>query len=257
DDCGAAGGEILAGDFHDLDVVRTDSPVWWSGGIVQGIDRALERGDRHFLLFNQDVTVAPDYFRRLGDTVRRHPGALIGSTVLYSGEPRRVWSAGGKVEWFGRGVRVCHYGRSVDELPEEPFEVDWLPGMGTVVSSEVLRVAGTLDAKRFPMAWADADYSMRVRELGIQVIVDPRARLYHEVGSYDPRVAGAPLFRTYLRWLRDAHHNISLSAQAEIWRRHGPRGFWGLSFAIRVAVLLANYVRIRALYPQAGPTGLF
>jgi GT2 family glycosyltransferase len=250
DDCGTAGGDVLVRDFEDLDVVRTETPVWWSGGIVQGIDRALARGDRSFLLFNQDVTVAPDYFERLERTARAHPAALVGSTVLYSRDPGCVWSAGGRVEWFGRGVRVCYHGSSVDRLPAEPFDVDWLPGMGTLVSEEILRAAGTLDAKRFPMAWGDADFSMRVRERGIRVIVDPAARLMHDVGDYDPRVAGAPPVRTYLRWLRDPRHNISLSAQAEIWRRHGPKGLWPLSFAMRVAVLLANFVRIRARYPR-------
>ncbi len=250
DDCGMAGGEILVGEFDDLDVVRTETPVWWAGGIIRGIGRAQARGDHAFLLFNQDVTVAPDYFQRLRDTVGRFPGALVGSTVLYSGEPRRVWSAGGKVEWFGRGFRVCHHGSSVDDLPKEPFEVDWLPGMGTFIPEEVLRLVGMLDAERFPMAWADADFSMRVRKRGVRVIVDPAARLFHEVGSYDPRIAGAPPVRTYLGWLRDARHNISLSAQAEIWRRHGPRGLWPVSFAMRVMVLIANYVRIRLLYPR-------
>lgn len=251
DDTGSAGGALLVEEFSDLDVVRTESAVWWAGGIVAGIERARERGDRDFLLFNQDVTVARDYRERLAETVGRYPGALVGSTVLYAGDPGRVWSAGGAVEWFGRGVRVCHYGARVDELPAEPFDVDWLPGMGTYVPGSVLDRVGTLDAERFPMAWADADFSLRVRGRGIRVVVDPSARLFHEVGTYDARVAGAPPFREYLRWLRDPRHNISVSAQAEIWRRHGPGALWPVSLGIRVLVLLANYARIRFLYPRA------
>ena len=250
DDCGTAGGEVLAREFEGLEVVRTGSAVWWAGGIAEGIRRARARGDRAFLLFNQDVTVAPDYLRRLQETVARFEGAIVGSTVLYAGEPDRVWSAGGEVEWFGRGVRVLHYGSGVGELPREPFDVDWLPGMGTFVPAEVLDLAGGLDWERFPMAWADADFSMRVKGMGVRLIVDPAARLFHEVGSYDARVAGAPAFRTYVRWLLDPRHNISLSAQAEIWRRHGPR-LWRLSFGIRALVLLANYFRIRLLFPKA------
>ena len=33
---------------------------------------------------------------------------------------------------------------------------------------------------------------------------------------------------------------------------HGPRGLWPLSYALRVAVLLLNYVRIRLLFPGEG-----
>ncbi len=250
DDCGTAGGDLLAAETGDLDVITTSRPVWWAGAAVLGLAKAVERGDRHFLLFNQDVTAAPDYLRRLEETERVNPGTLIGSTVLYSNDPSRVWSAGGAAEWFGRGIRACHHGSPVKDLPAEPFEADWLPGMGTLVSLDVLRLAGTLDAERFPMAWADTDFSMRARERGVRVIVDPAARLFHEVGTYDPRVAGAPRMRTYLRWLRDPRHNVSLSAQTEIWRRHGPRGLWPVSLAMRVVVLLANYVRMRLLYPR-------
>ena len=250
DDTGSAGGEALAREFPDLEVVRTESAVWWAGGIVAGIEHARARGDRDFLLFNQDVTIADDYRERLAETVRRFPGTLVGSTVLYAGEPGRVWSAGGDVEWIGRGVRIRYHGADATELPREPFDVDWLPGMGTYVPGPVLDRVGTLDADRFPMAWADTDFSLRVRDQGIRVVVDPAARLFHDVGNYDARVAGAPSLRTYVGWLRDPRHNISLSAQAEIWRRHGPGATWPLSFGIRVLVLLANYARIRLLYPR-------
>jgi GT2 family glycosyltransferase len=256
DDCGTAGGDVLAAEHGDLDVITTTTPVWWTGAIVLGLARAMERGDRLFLLFNQDVTVAPDYLERLEETERRHRGALIGSTVLYATEPRRVWSAGGTVEWFGRGIRVCHHGADVDSLPPEPFSVDWLPGMGTLVPAEVVRRIGTLDADRFPMAWADTDFTLRARRYGIPIVVEPKARLHHDVGAYDARVAGAPSFRTYFGWLRDGRHNISLSAQAEIWRRHGPRGLWPLSLGLRTLVLLANYLRIRKLHPASGGRGV-
>jgi GT2 family glycosyltransferase len=255
DDCGTAGGDVLAREYGDLDVVTTAAPVWWTGAIVLGLARAMERGDRSFLLFNQDVTAAPDYLEKLEQTERRYPGAMIGSTVLYATEPGRVWSAGGTVEWLGRGIRICHHGADVDALPGEPYPVDWLPGMGTLVSAEAIHRIGTLDAERFPMAWADADFTLRARRQGIPIIVDPRARLRHDVGSYDARVAGPPSLRTYVGWLRDERHNLSLPAQTEIWRRHGPRGLWPLSLGLRALVLLANYPRIRWLHPAPGARG--
>ena len=252
DDCGTAGGPELAAEFPGLDVLTTDRPVWWTGGIVLGLERALARGDGAFLFFNQDVSVTPGYFERLRETSRRFPKTLLGSTVLYAGEPGRVWSAGGKVEWFGRGIRVCHFGAAVEELPEEPFEVDWLFGMGTLVTKELLERIGPPDASRFPMAWSDTDFSLRARGLGVPLAVDPKARLLHEVGSYDARVAGPPSARRYVLDMRDPHHNLSISSHAEIWRRHGPRGVWPLSLALRVLVLLANYIRIRILHPGEG-----
>jgi GT2 family glycosyltransferase len=252
DDTGEAGGDEIAREFPSVDVVRTMSPVWWTGAIVLGIQAARGGSDDAVLFFNQDVTCAVDYFEKLADAVGKNPGALVGSAVMYAREPARVWSAGGAVEWWGRGIRVLHHGAPAASLPKEPFPADWLFGMGTYVPVEVFDRVGLPDAERFPMAWSDLDFSLRARRAGIPVVVAPAARLYHEVGDYDARVVGAPSARQYAGWLRDPMHNLSLSAHAEIWRRHGPRLFWPLSLALRTIFLLLNFMRIRLKFPREG-----
>jgi GT2 family glycosyltransferase len=251
DDEGAADGDALGGEFPGLDVIRTATPVWWTGALVLGIERARALGEEAVLFFNQDVTCAPDYFERLLATAGRFPSALVGSAILYAQEPGRVWSAGGSVEWWGRGIRVLRHGAPVSSLPTEPFPADWLFGMGTFVPCAVFDRIGLPDAAQFPMAWADLDFSLRAKRAGIPVLVEPAARLLHEVGDYDARVAGAPSPRTYLGWMADPKHNLSLSAHAEIWRRHGPKILWPLSLAIRTAFLLINFLRIRLLFPSS------
>jgi hypothetical protein len=49
--------------------------------------------------------------------------------------------------------------------------------------------------------------------------------------------------------MTDSKSNLSLSAHATLWRRHGPGFLWPLSLALRVVVLLLNFVRIRLLFP--------
>ena len=123
--------------------------------------------------------------------------------------------------------------------------------MGTYVPASVFERIGLPDADRFPMAWGDADFTLRARGAGIPILLDPGLRLAHEVGRYDARVAPAPTFAEYVSWLKSPIHNISLSAQREVWRRHGPKWLWRLSFALRFAFLLVNFVRIRFLFSGA------
>ena len=252
DDERSAEGELLALEFPGVEVIATDRPLWWTGCIVVGAQRALERGAEAVLFFNQDVSCAPGYFDRLAEAAAARPGALLGSAVLYAHDPARVWSAGGAVEWWGRGLRGHYHRALVDQLPEEPFEADWLFGMGTLVPRDVFSRIGFPDAERFPQAWGDVDFSMRAKEAGIPVLVAPRARLFHEVGAYDPYAAGPPSARLYVSWMRDGKHNLSLASHAALWRRHGPRLLWPLSLALRVIVLLVNYLRIRVLVPAEG-----
>jgi GT2 family glycosyltransferase len=119
------------------------------------------------------------------------------------------------------------------------------------VPVEIFDHIGLPDAERFPMAWSDLDFSLRARRAGIPVVVAPAARLFHEVGEYDARVAGAPSAAQYTGWMADDRHNLSLSAHAEIWKRHGPKLLWPLSLGIRTAVLLVNFLRIKLLFPSS------
>ncbi|HSB36045.1 MAG TPA: glycosyltransferase family 2 protein, partial [Thermoanaerobaculia bacterium] len=217
DDEGSADGGALAHEFPGVELIATDRPHWWTGCIVLGATRALEQGHEAILFFNQDVVCAPDYFSRLAEAAAARPGALVGSAVLYAHDPDRVWSAGGAVEWWGRGLRGRYHRAPVGSLPDEPFEADWLYGMGTLVPRTVFERIGLPDATRFPQAFGDVDFSMRAKEAGIPVLVAPRARLFHEVGAYDPHAAGPPSARLYVSWLRDGRHNLSLASHAALW----------------------------------------
>lgn len=249
DDDGQGGSDSLATEFPGVELLRTERPVYWTGAIALGMRRAFEGGDAAVLLFNQDVTLEPGYFEALDEAARRFPGEILGSVVVYAQSPGVVWAAGGAVEWFGRGVRMIGLGEPTASLPKEPWRVDWLTGMGTYVPRAVFETLGVPDGSAFPMAWGDLDYTLRARDAGIPIRVDPRLVLRHEVGSYDPRVAGSPSLRLYVSWLRNPKHNVSLASHAAIWRRHGPRALWPLSLAIRVAVLAANWVRMRLSFP--------
>ena len=46
DDEGSAGGEALKAEFPEIEVIRTDRPVWWTGGIVLGVERRFPAATR-------------------------------------------------------------------------------------------------------------------------------------------------------------------------------------------------------------------
>lgn len=253
DDEGSAGPEFLrrcASLYPGLEAIVTERPAFWTGGIALAARRALERGAAGVLFCNQDVTVEPGYFESLLATAALRPGSLVGSAIVYRQDPSRVWSAGGSVEWWLRGNRVLYHGAPLSALPSRPYEAGWLFGMGTLVPAEVFARVGFPDGDAFPMAWGDFEFSVRARAAGVPLVVDPRARLVHEVGDSDARVGGSPSLRLYLSWMGDSHHNLSLAARREVWRRHGPRGTWPAALACHVAFLWANGVRMRLLFPQ-------
>jgi GT2 family glycosyltransferase len=251
DDEGQGEGAALAKEFPGLEVLTTDRALYWTGSIALAARHAFDSGAESVLFFNQDVAVlGPDYFERLAGP--RPPGPPRSSAALSCTPTKPIsWSAGGRMEFWG-GAVVAFHGRKVAALPEAPYAVDWLFGMGTLVPRAVFQRIGLPDGERFPMAWGDTDYSLRAKAAGVPVLLDPGLRLVHEVGGYDARAGGPPSAGLYVSWLRDPRHNLSLDAHREIWRRHGPRGLWPLALGVRVLHLLANYVRIRLLFPGEG-----
>ena len=111
DDEGRGHGEAMAVAFPILRIIRTERTVYWTGAIRVGVERALREGATGVVFFNQDVTVEDGFLGRLAETIRRNPGAVVGCAVVYGQDRERVWSAGARMAWFGRGFRILFYGR--------------------------------------------------------------------------------------------------------------------------------------------------
>lgn len=64
----------------------------------------------------------------------------------------------------------------------EIFETDWVSGGAMLVKRELFSELGGFDEKFF-MYYEDVDFCLRARKRNIKVVVDPRARVFHESGK--------------------------------------------------------------------------
>jgi GT2 family glycosyltransferase len=134
----------------------------------------------HFLLLNNDATVAPDYFARLLEALQVAPDAgIMGCTIFHSPETERVWFAGG-YEDRRRGVALHRY-----DIPSgsAPVPTEWVTGCAMLISRTLYDTIGGLAECYYPIYCEDSDYSLHARRIGATVMVAPRAFVFHKLGA--------------------------------------------------------------------------
>jgi GT2 family glycosyltransferase len=153
----------------------------FSGGNNVGLALLARVPDiTHFLLLNNDATVASDYFGRMNDALRAYPdSALVGCTIFYHPDRNKVWFAGG-YEVPYRALMLHRY-----ELPasREPHPTPFVTGCAMLISRALYEAEGGLAECYNPIYWEDTDYSFRARSRGWRVMLVPSAHVYHKVGA--------------------------------------------------------------------------
>ena len=179
--------------FPSSRILTGDGNAYWARGMAVAEAAVLEkeatRDDVYILWLNDDVNLDDDSFERISATLAANPGQIIvgamrdpvTGSITYSGLRRR-------------GLHPLSY-RPVAPSERSEF-VETLNGNFVLVPIEVAKALKGIDGQ-FSHAWADVDYGLRARALGVNVIMAP--------GTYGTCSTNPPL------------RQISLIAD---WRRH-------------------------------------
>jgi len=178
-----------------LSIIAAGSNRGFAGANNLGVAQlAADPALTHFLLLNNDATVAPGFFAHIARALAAAPdAAILGPTIYVTGRPGEVWYAGG--HFVPLRARVVHD----QTVPPEPGPVptDFVTGCAMVLSRRAWNTLGPLPECYF-MYHEDAEYSWRARAAGLPVLYAPQAVAYHAVGStIRRRIAGPQV----TRWL--------------------------------------------------------
>ncbi len=164
-----------------VEVIRNSTNRRFAGGNNVGIRRALEAGADFVLLLNNDTVVDKDLLSELVAAAQRDPGiGVVGPKIYYSSDPRRIWYAGGKIQWWAGWI--SHVGiRQIDSGQyRHTAETDYVTGCCMLVRRDVIERIGLLDERYF-MYGEDVDWCLRARHAGYRIVIEPRAMLWHKL----------------------------------------------------------------------------
>lgn len=177
--------EWLTDNYPEHALLHGDGSLWWSGGINLGARYAIsEIHADYLLLWNNDILPASDYFRQVDRLIPSlSEDVIVGSKILLLGEQDLIWSYGGMFNpRTGKKYMLGSYSPDSDEFAV-PQEVDWLPGMGTMVPAGIVEDIGLWDDVYFPQYHGDSDYTLRAKTKGYKNIVFPQLRLWNDKSS--------------------------------------------------------------------------
>jgi GT2 family glycosyltransferase len=164
-----------------VEILVAPSNLGFAGGNNLGLMRLeQDTGVTHFLLLNNDATVADDFFDEIDRAFAAapNPGLLTG-TIYRSAERDKVWYAG------GREIRSRALIEHLEVVPPDahPIPTEFVSGCVMLISRATLSAIGLLADCYFPGYMEDAEYSLRAREAGFPVLYAPRARAFHKIGA--------------------------------------------------------------------------
>jgi GT2 family glycosyltransferase len=155
----------------------------FAGGNNAGLARALEAGADAVMLLNNDTEADPGLLERLVLALEQDPKAGAAGPLIYFGAPTRsIWYAGGRCS-PALGLSQHRGLRDDDEGQYRAVErTGYITGCCLLAWREVWEKVGPLDERYYIYA-EDADWCLRARALGYDLLFVPTARLWHKVSA--------------------------------------------------------------------------
>ncbi len=159
--------------FPKASFIRNSSNIGFSRGNNIGIRYALEKFADYVFILNNDTLVETATLSNLAGATQQNSKAGMVSPLILAADNRHLWFAGGLIDWHK--MRTRH---SYKLVSDQPYATEYLSGCAMFVKKEVFKKIGLFD-ERFFLYYEDADFSVRARQAGFDLLVVPSAKMNH------------------------------------------------------------------------------
>ena len=172
--------------YPNVQTIRTEKNLGFAGGNNIAIKKALDEGFEYIMLLNNDTIVDKNFISYLVEVTNEHTVAL--PNMFYYDYPEELWFGGGKIHRLSG--KVSHLQRA----DTKPYEINFATGCCVMVHRSVFEHCGLLSEEYF-MYCEDMDFSIRLQQMGIKILMQPAAKIWHKVAKSSPKNGNA--FRIY------------------------------------------------------------
>lgn len=183
--------EAVAKDFPEVQIVKGDGNLWYTGGTNLGIKTALENNADYILCVNNDSIFEENCLKNMVECAEKHPRSVVGALLLLWNEPHRVFQV--SPEWkTSLGGWRHWYQQTVWSVPQKPWQVDIIVGNCVLYPAKVIREVGLMNEKKFAQ-YGDAEYTPRMRRKGWKLLIEPSAKIFCKPNDVPPKLSAMPL----------------------------------------------------------------
>ena len=175
----------------EITVITNTHNVGFAAANNIGINRAVSMNYDYVLVLNNDVEVEPSMIEELLKYGEK--GYVAAPLMFYFSKRNTVWFGGGRInKHTGASEHIDMNKPASGNLT--PMECSFLTGCCMMIPVSIIDSVGLFDESFF-MYCEDSDYSVRLMERGIPMVLNPNAILWHKVGMSTG--GGYNMFNTY------------------------------------------------------------
>lgn len=198
-------------------LIANSDNLGFAGGTNLGIQAALESNCDSVLIINNDTVFEPQLLDELIAGLSAYACHMTAPKILYYDCPTKIWAAGGCIAWL-RGLRPKHFGYQQSDHGQfdRIKSVTFAPLCCTLISSQVFRLIGFLDARYF-VYFEDVDFMYRAMKASVKLVYLPGTTLLHRVNALtgtDSEFTVRYINRNYLYFLLK---NFGMWKTAPLW----------------------------------------
>jgi GT2 family glycosyltransferase len=159
--------------FSRAHFIKNSVNMGFSRGNNVGIRLALEKFADYVFILNNDTLIEKTTLSSLANTLEAFPSAGIASPVIFTADSKHIWFAGGLIYW--QKMKTDHL---YQEKSDKPYSTEYISGCAMFVRKDVFKKIGLFD-ERFFLYYEDADFSVRAKKAGIDLLMVPSAHIEH------------------------------------------------------------------------------
>jgi GT2 family glycosyltransferase len=174
--------KILKQKLNDCEIIKSKKNLGFAGGNNLGIKYALNHNANYIMLLNNDTLVNTDFLGVMFNSFNRdNKIGLVGCKIMYYPKKNIIWYGGGYIDWF-KFIGVHNGMKEVDKGQcDNEKEIDFMTGCCMLIKREVFEKVGFLSEDYF-MYFEDADFCVKLKNIGYKIWYNPNAIIYHKVG---------------------------------------------------------------------------
>jgi GT2 family glycosyltransferase len=179
--------EMIEEEFKDIQLLKGDGNLWWTGAVNLGIRHALAKASETdaVLVINDDLEVNSDYLETLHSLFQLMRKTLIGSVVVDINNPDMIHNGGVILNMLTAKYTVLNQEKRLSDFARDHLvEVSLLTGRGTLIPIEVFHELGLYDDKHFQQC-GDIELPVRAKNAGYRLIVSYKAIVKSHIVSTD------------------------------------------------------------------------
>jgi N-acetylglucosaminyl-diphospho-decaprenol L-rhamnosyltransferase len=179
--------EMISEQFREVQLLRGNGNLWWTGAINVGIRHAMTKASETdaILVINDDLEVDPDYLEILYTFWQSRPKTLIGSVCVDVDNPEIIVNGGVLINWWTAKYRRVNHNMNLSDFEKYySIDVSYLTGRGVLIPIRVFHEVGLYDDKHFQQC-GDTELPVRAKNIGYHLIVSYAAIVKSHVGASD------------------------------------------------------------------------